>query len=99
MNYFPLIANLIERDPSQLEQAANTLSRWESGGVIPPGRAIQWRQILDDARSDSAGLAALLALLRDDSPEARRIKDFSPFAGLLTREQRRTVFLSCSYDH
>ena len=99
MNLFPLIAEVIERDPTVLDRAMETLERWERAGMAPASRLAQWRGLLGEARRSAGGMAALLALLRDDGPEALRLKDFAPFAGILTREQRRTVFLSCSYDH
>lgn len=34
-----------------------------------------------------------------ESEPARRLKDFGPFPGLLTRDERRAIILSCPYDH
>lgn len=99
MNLYPLIAEAIERDPSVLERATATLRHWETSGAIPAPRAAQWNELLDKARLTSEGMADLLRLLREDGVEAGRIRDFAPFAGVLSREQRRSVFLSCSYDH
>lgn len=99
MNLFPLIAEVVERDPTVLDRAMETLERWEAAGMAPASRLAQWRGLLGEARRSPAGMTALLDLLRDDSPDARRLKDFAPFAGILTREQRRAAFVSCSYDH
>ncbi|MBU4460483.1 MAG: hypothetical protein KJ579_07950 [Verrucomicrobia bacterium] len=99
MNLFPIIADTIERDPAILDRAVETLEHWEAGGMAPAPRLAQWRDLLGAARRTATGLTTLLCVLRDDSPGARRLKDFAPFAGILTREQRRTVFMSCSYDH
>jgi hypothetical protein len=99
MNLFPLIAEVVERDPKVLDLAMKTLERWEMAGMAPASYLAQWRGLLGEARSSPAGMIALLEVLRDDGPDARRLKDFAPFAGVLTREQRRTAFMSCSYDH
>jgi hypothetical protein len=99
MNLFPLIAEAIERDPSVIERAVETLRHWEASGAVPAARIAQWNDLLGEARRSPEGMTELLRLLREDSAEARRIKDFAPFAGILSREQRRPVFLSCSYDH
>jgi hypothetical protein len=99
MNLFPIIAEAIERDPTILDEAMETLERWKAAGMAPASRLARWRLLLDEARCSAAGMTALLDLLRDDGPDARRLKDFAPFAGVLTREQRRTAFLSCRYDH
>ena len=99
MNLFPLIAEVVGRDPKVLDRAMETLERWERAGMAPALYLARWRILLGEARSSPAGMTALLDVLRDDSPGAHRLKDFAPFAGVLTREQRRAAFLSCSYDH
>jgi len=99
MNLYPLIADYVERDPTLLDKALATLDHWLTEGLAPAARLRAWRQILLDAKGSAEGLAALLRLLRDDSEESRRMKDFAPFAGVLPREERRKVFLKCAYDH
>jgi len=64
------------------------------------GRWIKrWRRLLENGRQSPEGMAELRRVLLDESEETRRLKDFAPLAGLLSREERRTVFLSCAYDH
>lgn len=99
MKLFPLIAEVVERDPGILDQAMETLEKWERAGMAPSSYLARWRGLLDEAQSSPSGMRAQLDALRDESPDARRLKDFAPFAGVLTREQRRTAFLSCSFDH
>lgn len=99
MNLYPLIADKAENDPSVVNTAWTTLQKWEEMGYAPPARLAQWRRILRDARRGKAGRKRLLAVLRDDSEDNRRLLDFAPFAGVLTREERRKVFLECTYDH
>jgi hypothetical protein len=99
MNLYPLIADKVERNPSVVDTALTTLAKWETRGAVPRARLVKWRSILLDARRGKDGLTRLLALLRDDSERNRRLLDFAPFAGVLTREERRKVFLQCTYDH
>jgi hypothetical protein len=99
MNLFPLIAEVVERDPEILDRAMETLERWEAAAMAPAVRLAAWRGLLGEARRSPAGMAALLDLLRDDGHDACRRKDFAPFAGVLTKEVRRAAFISCSYDH
>lgn len=99
MNLYPLIADKVENHPSVVDAALTTLAVWEAMGECPPARLAQWRKILRAARRGKAGMKRLLALLRDDSEAGRRLLDFAPFAGVLTREERRKVFLKCAYDH
>jgi hypothetical protein len=99
MNLYPLIADRIERDPSVIDQALATAERWQEEGLAPPARMKAWREALQVAKESRDGMECLLRLLRDESESARRMKDFGPFAGILTREDRRKVFLACAYDH
>ena len=99
MNLYPLIADKVERDPGVVNTALATLSKWEELGMIPVSRMTAWRRILRDAKKGKGGTKRLLAVLRDDSESNRRLLDFAPFAGVLTREERRKVFLKCTYDH
>jgi hypothetical protein len=99
MNTFPLICEHLQRNPSLLLQAKETLLKWEKNQVVPHNRIEQWRVILDDAIRDRDGLQKLIELLLDEGDQAKRVKDFAPFAGLLPREERRKAFLLCVYDH
>ena len=99
MNLYPLIADKIEKNPAVVKAALDTLVKWKSLGEVPPERLATWRRILYDAQKGKAGMSRLLGVLRDDSESNRRLLDFGPFAGVLTREERRKVFLKCAYDH
>jgi hypothetical protein len=99
MNYYPLIARKLERDPALVKTAMATLNHWSRLGNIPQTRVRQWRRILHGAMRSGKGFRELLKILRDDSEKGARLKDFGPFAGLLSREERRKVFLKCVYSH
>ena len=99
MDIYPLIAERLERDKTVLDEALGVLDRWDERGVGPPNRRLEWRRILVAAKANSRGYSALLDLLLDPGDEARRLKDFAPFAGILSREERRRAFLQCTYDH
>lgn len=99
MNLFPAIADKLEREPRLLEQGLATAERWILEKRGPAERLEWWRDTLRSAMASGESFSRLLTLLRDDSEAALRIKDFAPLPGLLTREERRKVFLTCSYDH
>ncbi len=99
MNLYPLIADKIEKNPAVVKAALDTLVRWKALGAMPPARLATWQRILSDAQRGKAGLKRLLAVLRDDSESNRRLLDFGPFAGVLTKQERRKVFLKCTFDH
>jgi hypothetical protein len=99
MNLKLLIADKIEEDPAVVETALVTLKKWEALGEVPAPRLRQWRRVLLKASKGRSGIEALTRILRDDSEKSRRMCEFAPFAGILTREERRKVFLKCVYDH
>jgi len=99
MDIFPLIADRIRSDPSVLDEAIDVLDRWDARQVGPASRRREWRNLLVAAKAGGQGMKELLGILDDTGEEARRLKDFAPFAGILSREERRKAFLQCAYDH
>jgi len=51
------------------------------------------------ARDSVAGMQLLLAALREDSEKAEHLREFSPFAGILTAVERRPFILECAFTH
>jgi hypothetical protein len=81
------IVRKIERDPSLLEVAHRNLNRWraQSSGESPAWVA-EWRELL---RRPWLELAAILTEL---SEYGARVRQSSPFAGVLTEAERVRVY-------
>ena len=94
-----LAADKIERDPSLLRIPLENIDRWLANGHTAPHRLEQWRTILLRARQSPEGLRELLALMRDRSEATERLREFAPFAGVLTAKERRAVIRQCAYSH
>ena len=78
------VAAKLEAHPELLDVARQNLERWLQKN---PATAVrEWRRILD-----STPLPEVVALLRSSSDEAARLRQSSPFAGLLTTEERRPI--------
>jgi CBS-domain-containing membrane protein len=78
------VAAKLEAHPQLLDVARQNLERWLQQN---PATAVrEWRRILD-----STPLPEVVALLRSSSDEAARLRQSSPFAGLLTTEERRAI--------
>ncbi len=78
------VAAKLEAHPELLDVARRNLERWLQRD---PATAVrEWRSILD-----STPLPEVVALLRSSSDEAARLRQSSPFAGLLTTEERRAI--------
>jgi len=82
-----LIAAKIERDPSLLEIPLRNLERWDqnSRGTAPHWIA-EWRDILQRP------WPAIAALLTEQSENAVRLRQSSPFPGILTEAERRRIY-------
>jgi hypothetical protein len=81
-----LIAERLAAQPELLERARQTLERWiGQRRPDPPAVFLEWRGILRRPLSD------ILDLLRSDSEDARRLRQSSPFCGILSQEERLKV--------
>jgi len=97
-----LAADKLERaDPAAraalLGIPLENIDRWLANGHTAPHRLEQWRQILLRAQASPEGFLELLRVLRDDSEPAQRLRDFAPFAGVLTLGERRQAVSECAY--
>jgi hypothetical protein len=98
-----LVADKLEQADPATRQALlrvplENIDRWLAHGHTAPHRLEEWRRILRMAQDSPPGLAELLRLLRDDSESAQRAKDFAPFAGVLTRQERHQAAPECAYN-
>jgi len=82
-----LIAQKIGRDPRLLDVARRNLAAWSARyGDQPPGALDEWRAILTRPWREIA------ALITDAGETATRLRQSSPFAGVLTPTERRRVY-------
>lgn len=92
-----MVADKLERDRSLLRIPLENIDRWLVNGHTAPHRLEQWRQIILRAQESEDGFEVMLNLLRAHDEASARLKDFAPFAGTLTREERRGAAPSCAY--
>lgn len=83
-----LIARKLMREPKLLQIARRNLTQWRkrSGEAAEAAYLSEWSQILDYP------LPQLLALMTAMTDEATRLRQSSPFAGILTPIERKRVF-------
>jgi len=87
-----LVAEKIRRDPALLEIAKAKLIR--SRRATPNDYYFdEWARLLD------AGLDAALAVATEDSEKATALRQSSPFAGVLTPEERRSFLDEWARTH
>lgn len=82
-----VIARKIERDPKLLEIARSNIERWsEQRQQDAPAWLNEWREILNQPWRNVA------ALITELSENAARLRQSSPFAGVLTNDERRRIY-------
>ena len=82
------IAQRLRAQPDLLERAKTTLERWiEQREPSVPRVLLEWREILDDWP-----LEGILEFLSSAEERARRLRQSSPFCGILSPEERLAVF-------
>jgi excisionase family DNA binding protein len=81
--YHRLVAERL--DEGILDDARRRLRRWENEQRIDPRWASEWERILDMPPSRIARTIAA------DTPRARALRQSSPFAGVLTAQERRAL--------
>ncbi len=81
-----LIARRIMKDPGLLSKPQENLARWRAKWDRVPGWAQEWQQILQLPYEEIA------ALISEPSEEAARLRQSSPFAGVLTSKERSRIY-------
>jgi len=83
------IAQRINRNPDLLRKVRKRLSKDIHSGRFSISLTDAMREWLDLLKSSS--VERVLELLVDDSENARRLRQATPFAGILTQEERRCI--------
>jgi hypothetical protein len=78
------VAARLEAEPQLLEVARANLQRWLA--ARPAAALREWQRLLD-----SLPLPQLVQLLRSPDEEAARLRQSSPFAGILSRAERQAI--------
>lgn len=88
---FRLIADKIEADPTLLQIPLDNIARWLGNGHSAITRLEGWRSMIHDAQATDEGMAKLLFILRDPHWESVQWKGFSPFPGILNKEELKEL--------
>jgi hypothetical protein len=82
-----LVARKLIADPALIDVARGTLRRWKANTPQPrPAYFAEWERILKRRPEEVAGF------LVDMTEESTRLRQSSPFATLLTPEERAKVY-------
>lgn len=92
------LADKLEIKPELLAIPLNNIQRWIASGRLGDLWALErWKKMIEDAQGSNSEMVHLLAMLRDDGENARQLKSCSPFAGVLTRDERDQF--TCAWTH
>jgi len=85
-----LVAQKVQAVPALLDKARENMRRWQEASGSPSLAYAEWEQIL------SAPVDEVAAFLAERSERATRLRQSSPFAGILTEAERRAIYESYS---
>lgn len=89
-----LVAEKIRRDPALFDRAKGTLSRWRATVCSASQPYLEeWERLM------SQGVEACLAVAVEDSPRATALRQSSPFAGVLTNQERFSFLKKWNREH
>jgi hypothetical protein len=78
------VADKLESSPEWLGVARSNLERWL--GDNPRAALREWQTLIDDGSIDQ-----IVRLLRSDDEVGRRMRQSSPFAGVLSASERLAI--------
>jgi hypothetical protein len=94
---YRLIADKIEADPALLDIPLATIARWLANGHSAVKRLEGWRAMLLKPKVSRSGLQKVLDILCDEEWEFMMWKGFSPFPGILNKEELERLSWTSSH--
>lgn len=85
-----LVAQKVLADPTLLNVAKENLRRWQTANGSPSLALVEWEQIL------SGRVDQVAQFLIERSEKAVRLRQSSPFAGILSEAERGAIYESYS---
>jgi hypothetical protein len=85
-----LIAAKVQADPALLDKARENVRRWQADEGSPKLALAEWEQIL------IGSINQIVQFLVERSERATRLRQSSPFAGILTEAERQAIYESYS---
>lgn len=85
-----LVARKVLADPALLDRARENVRRWQKTDGSPSLALSEWENIL------AGPVDQVARFLVEPSERATRLRQSSPFAGILTEAERQTIYESYS---
>lgn len=81
-----LVVQKVSANPALLDKVRQNLGFWRTSAELTPRWVTEWEHILLKPWTEIA------ALLTDPGERACRLRRFSPFTGILSREEGKEIF-------
>lgn len=89
-----MVADKIRQNPALFDQARATLARWRKTVCVSSQPYLcEWEHLMNH------GIEACLTVAVEDSEHATALRQSSPFAGLLTNQDRFAFLRTWRLDH
>lgn len=92
--YHCAVAQVLRREPEAVvTRARQNIARWIESDVYDEGERpslFEWDKILDNS-----SVGELIAIITEDSDEGQRLRQSTPFAGVLSEDERRKILTDC----
>lgn len=92
--YHRAVAQVLHREPEAvISRARQNVARWIESNVFDEGERpslFEWGKILDESSVEE-----LIAIITEDSDEGQRLRQSTPFAGILPKQQRMKILVDC----
>ena len=85
-----LIAAKVKAEPALLDKARDNLRRWREGEGSPKPVLAEWELLL------SGPISQVTQFIVERSERATRLRQSSPFAGILAEAERKAIYESYS---
>lgn len=92
--YHRAVAQILRREPeSVITRARQNIARWIESDVYDEGERpslFEWDKILVESSVEE-----LIAIITEDSDEGQRLRQSTPFTGILPKQQRTAILADC----
>lgn len=92
--YHYAVAQILRREPEAvITRARQNIARWIESDVYDEGEKpalFEWDKILVESSVEE-----LIAIITDDSDEGQRLRQSTPFTGMLPKQQRTAILADC----
>jgi hypothetical protein len=99
VSLWDLLAAKLAAHPELIQVARENCARWLREGHSGEARLREWDNLLAQAEQGKPGQERLVAMFTSDDKYSTRMRDFHPFAGILTDKERRGTRELCGYRH